>query len=302
MRIINITFSLLLFVFFSYASAEEKTKKAPSPLKTEISEDSLRVLIPELNWPDSSRVRRSLTLDVALKYPSTRPPVRKIINNSWGVGEKLTFAVNYSFYRAGTATMSVVNKEYVNGGICYNIQTRAESNDFISKFYKVSDTVSSYIDTEGIFSRRFEKKLREGNYKSDHYVDFYQNRKIALNTKKKYSLTEIPLYIQDILSSLYILRTYDLKKGKDESINVYADGKVYPLKVKVYGIENITVPAGKFKCLKVEPLLKSEGIFSQQGQLIVWLTADANKMPVKMESKILIGSIQSMLESYTLAR
>ena len=157
MRIINITFSLLLFVFFSYASAEEKTKKAPSPLKTEISEDSLRVLIPELNWPDSSRVRRSLTLDVALKYPSTRPPVRKIINNSWGVGEKLTFAVNYSFYRAGTATMSVVNKEYVNGGICYNIQTRAESNDFISKFYKVSDTVSSYIDTEGIFSRRFEK-------------------------------------------------------------------------------------------------------------------------------------------------
>jgi hypothetical protein len=194
--------------------------------------------------------------------------------------------------------MSVIGTEQVNGGACYHIQTTANSNDFISTFYKVRDVVDSYIDTLGVFSRRIEKRLREGRYKSDRFIDFYQDRRIALSTQQKYSLTEIPLYIQDILSALYYLRTFDLKVGHSEEITVYADGKVYPLKINIYQREKVTVPAGAFFCYKVEPILHSEGIFRQKGRLIVWLSDDINKVPVKMESKVIIGSISSQLVSY----
>ena len=103
--------------------------------------------------------------------------------------------------------MSVLDTLDINGSQCYHIKTTAHSNKFISSFYKVRDSVESFIDVDGIFSRRFEKRLREGGYKADRIADFYHDRRLALNTRDKYPYTEIPLYVQDILSSLYYLRT-----------------------------------------------------------------------------------------------
>ena len=285
--------------YMSYRKEKSIDDKDFLSVYNEQLEDTLLVTIPEWSWPDTSRIRRNITLEVAKNYPSGNYIPRNIVNKVWGVGEKLTFSIDYGFYRAGTATMAVVGTEEVNGGLCYHIKTEAKSNKFISTFYKVRDSVSSYIDVEGIFSRRFEKILREGKYKSDRFVDFYHDRLIALNTTEKYAIKEIPLYTQDILSSLYLLRTFDLEVGKDEIIDVYADGKVYPLKIIVHTIEKVKVPAGKFECFKVEPVLKSEGIFRQKGRLILWLTNDEFKLPVKMASKVIIGYIGSNLEKYS---
>ena len=242
--------------------------------------------------------RRELTPEIMERYPDGKFVPRKIQNEAWTVGEHLEFEITYSFYSAGTATMSVLDVVPVNGGNCYHIQTTARSNDFISTFYEVRDTVNSYIDTQGIFSRRFEKKLREGRYKADRYEDFYPDRLIALNTIEKYALTEIPLYVQDILSSLYYVRTFDLEVGRNVEVVTYADGKVYPLNILVHKQEEVTVPAGTFTCLKIEPLLQSEGVFRQKGKLVIWITDDKYKIPVKMESKVIIGSIASKLLSY----
>ncbi|MCE5248783.1 DUF3108 domain-containing protein [bacterium] len=260
---------------------------------------SLPVVYTEENEPESLDLEgNKLTTDIIRLHPDDKYIPRRIENRAWNVGEQLTFELTYSFYTAGVATMSVTGIERVNGGMCYHIKTTANSNDFISSFYKVRDTVDSYIDTLGIFSRRIEKRLREGRYKSDRFVDFHHDRLIALSTQKKYAVTEIPPHIQDILSALYYLRTFDLEVGKSEEVLVYADGQVYPLKVNVYKREKITVPAGTFNCLKIEPILQSEGIFRQKGKIIVWLSDDIYKIPVKMSSKVIIGSIASQLISY----
>ncbi len=256
--------------------------------------------IPEYDWPDyHTRERREMTPDIARKYPRGKHVPRFVENTVFGVGESLQYSIDYGFYRAGTATLSVADTEMVNGDVCYRIESKANSNKFISSFYKVRDKVNSYIDIKGLYSRRFEKNLREGGYSSDRYVDFYHDRLIALNTKDSEKVKEIPLYIQDILSSLYNLRTFELKVGKDEFVDVYADGKVYPLRIIIHTIEKIEVPAGEFTCFKVEPVLESEGLFRSQGRLLVWLSFDKYKIPVKMTSKIPIGNIGANLESYT---
>ncbi|MFC1606913.1 DUF3108 domain-containing protein [Candidatus Latescibacterota bacterium] len=248
---------------------------------------------------DTGLLGRKITPEVNEQYPPDKFIPRSISNESWSSGEHLTFELTYGFYKAGTATMAVLDTVNVNNGSCYHVQTTAHSNDFISKLYKVRDSVDTYIDIEGLFSRRFEKHLREGRYKSDRCVDFYHDRLIALNTKEKYALTEMPLYVQDVLSSLYYVRTINLQIGRSVEVITYADGKVYPLKIMVHKREKITVPAGTFNCLKVEPFLQSEGIFKQKGKLTVWLTDDARKMPVQMKSKVFIGSIASKLVKYT---
>jgi hypothetical protein len=262
------------------------------------SPDASIPAIPESSWRREGLEGPELTDELAREYPREHDHERSARNGAWALGEHLVFQIKYGFYKAGTATMSVVGEEFVNGGICHHIVTTAESNDFISAFYKVRDRVSSYIDKRGIYSRRFEKHLREGNYNSDRTVDFYHERLLALNTNKKYAVVEIKPFIHDILSALYYIRTEDIKVGNTLILDVYADGKVYPLNVIVHGREKVKVPAGTFSCYKVEPVLRSEGLFKQKGKLTVWLTADEAKMPVKMTSKILIGSIGSLLESY----
>ena len=287
--ILSFLAAILLFCFSSPSAVQDKTQ--PGRSLSGADADTLSV--------SETFEGRKLSADLMNSYPAGKFISRKIPNKAWSCGEKLTFEVTYGFYRAGTATMSVLDTVNVNGGNCSHIQTTALSNTFISRFYKVRDTVNSFIDIDGIFSRRIEKRLREGRYKSDRYVDFHQDRLIALNTKAKYAVAEIPLYVQDILSSLYYMRTLDLEVGKPVEIVTYADGKVYPLKILVHKKERITVPAGTFTCFKVEPLLKSEGIFRQKGKIHIWLTDNKYKIPVKMTSKVIIGNIATKLMSFT---
>lgn len=284
-------------IFAPQTTAEPKSDIPPEADNTPETTPML-AYIPESSWRTPEWEGRELTADLAQEYPRGNFIDRSVANDSWKMGEHLVYSIDYGFLNAGTATMSVIDTVTVNGGQCFHIRTTARSNRFISTFYEVKDHVDSYIDVDGLFSRRLEKHLREGKYESDRVVDFYHDRLLALNTQNKYAVAEIPLYVQDILSVLYYIRTFPLEVNKTTVIDVYADGKVYPLEVLVQKRERIKVPAGTFNTLKVEPKLKSEGLFRQKGKLQVWLTDDERKIPVKMTSEIAIGSIGSNLESY----
>lgn len=222
---------------------------------------------------------------------------RTIENDAFGVGEKLSFDINYGFINAGTASMEVSRLIEYNDRPCYQIQTRARSNSFFSSFYRVEDRVESITDAVGIFSWRFEKDLSEGNYKAKRQCTFDQPRQLVYEGKDTISVAP---FIQDALSTLYFARTQKLEIGKSLYLDNYVDGKSYKLEVKVLREETIKVNAGSFDCLVVEPLTSSVGVFKNEGRLTVWLTNDRLKMPVLMKSKVLVGSISAELTDFTL--
>ncbi|MFH1942399.1 MAG: DUF3108 domain-containing protein [bacterium] len=219
---------------------------------------------------------------------------RRVKNSAFSVGERLEFEIAYGVIKAGTATMSVADTQWVNGRPCYHILTTAKSNEFFDSLYKVRDTVESYIDIEGLFTWRFEKRLREGKYHADRFEEYDQRRNLVYTGKDTIS---IPPYAQDILSSFYFARTVPLKIGKSFGIDNFADGKVYPLKIVVHGKDRVKVPAGRFDCIVVEPVLEGEGLFNQNGRMAIWLTNDERRIPVLMKSKVLVGSIEARLMS-----
>jgi hypothetical protein len=67
------------------------------------------------------------------------------------------------------------------------------------------------------------------------------------------------------------------------------------MEVRVLGRETVKTPAGKFKCVVLEPLLKAGGIFKNKGRLVIWLTDDERRIPVLMKSKVMIGSVKVVL-------
>ena len=222
---------------------------------------------------------------------------RYVDNVAFGLGEHLEFDVTYGFITAGYATMSVDRLIEFENRPCYRIVTTANSNSFFSTFYNVDDRVESIIDAIGLFSWRFEKNLKEGKYRATRKFSFDQR-----NHKAEYNndTTTVPPYVQDALSVFYYVRTQDLKVGESVFVDHYNDGKLYPMEIKVLKKETITVPAGTFECLVIEPLLQSVGVFKHEGKLKVWLTNDRLRLPVLMKSKVLVGSIAAELTSYKL--
>ncbi|MCD6249046.1 MAG: DUF3108 domain-containing protein [candidate division Zixibacteria bacterium] len=228
---------------------------------------------------------------------SIDPADRYLENLAFGVGEKFTFDVKYGFITAGTAEMEVMRLVEYENRPCYQIVTRANSNSFFSSFYKVEDRVESIMDATGLFSWRFEKNLREGNYSSDRQYAFDQrNHKVVY----KGDTISIEPFVQDAISMLYFVRVQPLEVGKAFFLHNFIDGKKYNLEVKVLKKETVTVDAGTFECLVVEPITQSVGVFKHEGRLKVWLTDDRLRMPVLMKSKVIVGSITVELTDYTL--
>ena len=213
----------------------------------------------------------------------------------FGVGERLKFEIKYGFISAGTATLGIPETVTERGYECYRIVSLAESNSFFSAFFTVRDVAESYLDTRELVPRRFEKRLREGDFRAHDVVLFDHDRHIALYPKRGDRLVPISVGAQDILSSLYYVRMMDLTVGRSTFIDNHADKKNYPLEIKVLRRERVKVPVGRFDCLVVEPVMRGAGLFSHQGRLTVWLTDDAARIPVLMKSKIMVGSITAVL-------
>lgn len=211
----------------------------------------------------------------------------------FGVGEFLEFSVNYNVIRAGEATLSVEGIEEFDGHDCYKIVSTAATNSIVSTFFKVRDRVESLMDVCSLYSRKFEKHLSEGNYTKDEIVRMDHETGLAYYADG--DTVEILRSTQDALSSLYFVRTLDLKIGTLVAFPNHSGKKNYPLRVRVLGRERIKTPAGRFNCIVVEPRLKSEGIFKHKGRLTVWLSDDEMRLPVKMKSQIAIGAITAEL-------
>jgi hypothetical protein len=213
----------------------------------------------------------------------------------FGVGESLKFEIKYGFVSAGTATIGIPDLATVRGYRCYHIVSVAESNAFFSVFFTVRDVVESYMEVRELVPLRFEKRLREGDFRDHDLVIFDRDRNVAVYPEQGGRAIPISSGAQDILTSLYYVRMLDLKVGHSVYIDNHADKKNYPLEIRVLRRERVRVGAGSFDCLVVEPLMKASGLFRQKGKLTIWLTNDERHMPVLMKSKVMIGSISAEL-------
>jgi len=227
------------------------------------------------------------------------PAQRASRQNAFSTGERLVFDVGYGFITAGEAIMSVPRYDTVAGNQCFQVMFQVNSTPTFSWFYEVRDQYETYLDVEGIFPWRFEQHIKEGKYRRDFSAQFDQVNHLAKTTEGEFP---IPSYVHDIVSAFYFARTLDFSKMRiGEKIhfqNFYKDS-TYKLDVKFLGRQQIEVSAGTFNCLIVEPLAQEGGLFKSEGRALLWLSDDERKIPVKVSTKVIIGSIEAELREYS---
>jgi hypothetical protein len=226
---------------------------------------------------------------------STGFQIRVLDNQIFGMGEKFVYNVYYGVIPAGTAGIDILpDLVTYRQAPCYHIYTWARSAKAFDIFFKVDDQVHAYMDTRGIFTWYFEKKLSEGKYHDLKVVDYDQREGIAYTSDDGVpsDTSRLPLFVQDAISALFYFRLQEVKVGKSIYIYVHDIRKTYPLRIDIMGRETVETPAGKFDCIKVEPVLESAGIFKSTGRIFLWFTDDERRLPVQMKTKVLIGSIR----------
>src|SRR5574338_737388 len=224
---------------------------------------------------------------------------RKHENNAFREGEKLTFDVKYGFVTAGIASFEIPKIKKISGRNAYHVTFEVNTVPTFDTFFKVRDRYETYIDVEGIFPWRFEQHIREGNYSRDFSAFFDQRKGKAKTSGGEF---DIPKYVNDIVSAFFYTRTLDysnLNVGDRIPLKNFYKDKVYDLDVVYHGKETIEVAAGKFECIIVEPLVQEGGLFKNEGSIMLWMTNDDAKMPVRVKTKVVVGAINSDLTSYS---
>jgi hypothetical protein len=213
------------------------------------------------------------------------------------VGEELLFELRWMGVLAGHASMAVSNQLIRDGHDVYHMKTIAQSSPFFSAFYHVRDEGETYVDVHGLYPRYFSLDQREGGRVVQRTVTFDPQRRVAIYTKNQQAPREIevPPMVQDSLSSLYVLRTLPLQVGHTAHLHTFANGRIYDVEIQVLRREQVVAYWGAVDTLVVRPLLRFQEILRQTGEVLIWLTDDARRLPVRMKTAIKVGSIEATL-------
>ena len=225
--------------------------------------------------------------------------LRTIRNQAFRPGEKLNFRIHYGFVDAGTATLEVAPEvRKIGPRECYHIVGSGRSAGAFDWFFKVRDRYESFTDREALIPWLFLRKIEEGGYKKDQRVIFNHYRDSVSSEK---STIFMPKNTQDIISAFYYARTIDFSNSKPGDvfpITGYLDDQLLPLNIKYIGKEVITTSFGLFSCIVLRPMLQQGRIFKDEEDMTVWVSDDLNRVPVRIQSNILVGSIKMDLTGY----
>lgn len=228
-----------------------------------------------------------------------QPPSRKVDNNAFQAGEMVEYRVHYGAVTAGIAKLEVKNDPVVvNGRKCFHMVGVGISSKSFGLFFKVNDRYETFVDMETLAPHKFKRKIEEGSFRHYSEVEFDQVKHKAYerSTTVPGPVTyEVPPYIQDVMSAFYFARTQDYSSAKPGDIykfQNFIDKKVHDLDVLFMGREVIEVGGIKYKTVKLKPLVREGGIFTHEGDLYLWISDDENRIPIRVESGLVIGSVQ----------
>ncbi len=212
----------------------------------------------------------------------------------YAVGERMEYTVYFGKLKVGNGFMEVADVQDVRGRDTWH--TTFELHGGVRFLYRVDDTFESWIDRRTGNSLRFRKDQNEGRRDVERIYNFFPERGIFIEDgdTAEVSVHE-PL---DDAAFLYFIRTIPLAVGETYSFNRYFKPDRNPVTIRVLRKERISVPAGEFDAIVIQPIIKTPGIFSENGRAEVWLSDDRNRIMLQMKSGLSFGSINLFLTSY----
>lgn len=219
-------------------------------------------------------------------------------------GEWFKFRIHYGLINAGYATIEVQEATKNNKKV-YHAIGKGYTTGMSRFFFRVDDNYESYFDKETGNPYQFVRKIDEGGYKKNQEGFFNQatNKILVKDYKNKSENTFlIPENTQDIMSTFYYLRNHPtidkLKVGESIAVDMFFDNETTKFKLKFIGKEDIETKFGVVPTMIFRPLVQSGRVFKEQESLTVWISDDDNKLPIRIQASLAVGSIKADLDAF----
>ncbi|MES2304197.1 MAG: DUF3108 domain-containing protein [Gemmatimonadota bacterium] len=218
----------------------------------------------------------------------------------FGVGEVLEYKGKFGILSAGAATLSVLPNDTIRGVNSWKFSlTSGIKVNAIWKFEN-STTLVSWTGLDDFVSRRFTKRLEEnGKIRNENFLIFPDSGYFRRNADAPKPTSKAPL---DDVAFIYYLRTLPLELKRTYKYDRYFRSEKNPVTVEVLKREEMEMPDGtKVKCLVLHPVVdEPNGMFSKTSDARIWLTDDARRIPVRIETSYTFGTVSLILQKITL--
>jgi len=224
--------------------------------------------------------------------------------HAFGDGEWFKFRIHYGIFNASYATIELTEELWENQPV-FHARGIGRTTGIARWFFKVDDHYESYFTKDEVRPLFFVRNINEGGYKKNlnirfdhpnkkaHVTDILKNKKGAFDTDPN---------IQDLISFVYFLRNKldpsTIKRGDYVSVNLFFDEANYLFKFKFLGPETIETKFGNIKALKFRPYVQSGRVFRSSESITLWVSDDKNKIPLRMQADLRVGSITADLDAF----
>jgi hypothetical protein len=227
------------------------------------------------------------------------PPVK---NESFRKGETLHYKMTYGIFTVGRGRTHIYPEYFpMNDRMCFKVDVTGRTVGMVSWVSDVDDLFSAYIDTASLLPHLFIRALREGNYRKDEETHFNQpERQLAVRSKdRKTGQWKTPVNyktpgpVRDMIGGFLFLRTLDLSAVKvNDTIQVpgFFEDAFYNLKILYKGKKTIRTKIGKVRTLVFKPVMPDNKVFDGKNSVTAYFSDDKNRIPVKIEAQMFIGS------------
>lgn len=229
------------------------------------------------------------------------PPLREVENTTFTNGEFMKYRVHYGVINAGNVTLELrPEAEVINGRKCFHVVGKGFTNSSYDWVYKIRDRYESYVDEKALVPWRFVRDINEGSFKSYTETRFDHNlgKAFYLDEQHKVTTHDVPVNTQDVVSAFYFARTANrntLKIGDKLPLTSFLDRKLAKVNALLLAREIVIIDGKKFKGLKFKLVIEEKGFSTDGSKINFWISDDENKIPLRVETELAIGSIKADL-------
>lgn len=225
-------------------------------------------------------------------------------------GETLTYEGKLSRIIRGIAvaemTFTLLQPSQIDN---YIVKSEAKSKGTLTKLFRFSflqQVQSTISNREFRILKTVKHDVQKDRVRdSEAFFDYNQERVTYIETNPEEPMrpplkiaSEIDETTHDMISGIYSLRMLPLAVGKTFNLTISDSGLVYKIPVKVTAREQQKSILGNVWCLRVEPdVFGRNRLIEKEGSMIIWMTDDARKIPVRSQVNSSIGRFEIRLKT-----
>ncbi|MEP0984970.1 DUF3108 domain-containing protein [Ekhidna sp.] len=226
-------------------------------------------------------------------------------------GEELQFKLSYGWFTIGKGTFKVSDEVITKDGKeCLEVSLMGGTAGLAGAFSKVDDKWGAIIDKDSFLPYYSYRDLSEGDYDLEEHIYFdYDSMQVKVESSSANEKEQRPTRffdldqnnVFDMMGGMMYARSIDyrgLKKGDTIQLDAFFDKKFYDFEMVYQGIEMIETKVGEIYCHKVIPIMQKNKVFKGKDAITFWVSADANRLPLKIEADMNFGKAYCELTSY----